>query len=226
MSEQESRAPQSDGNSTPKQDIEQSAQDPRVECCPFSKEPYYLPGQPDPGNEFYCPRCGDTITGIEDVEYNNAVSHKFALLGSLLLPFALFLPMLTIEQINQRNQAGLVTGVITLWQHGDVILALVIGILSGLFPTFKLTGMVLLTSNWFTHLKHKRWVYRLVEFTGSWGMADVFLGAISIFAFKFSELFSIVGEIGLVAFTAVVVCNFISTKKFDPRIYRRHFHAA
>ena len=51
-----------------------------------------------------------------------------------------------------------------------------------------------------------------------------FAVAVMIYGFKFSSLFEITPQTGIVAFTAMVICNLMSTSYFDTRIYRRHFH--
>jgi paraquat-inducible protein A len=194
-----------------------------VECCPFCAEPY-VTGETPPGQEWYCTWCEQTLSDPAEVEGNVSISRRFALAGLLLLVPAFALPMLAIEQFGVRTESGLVEGVITLLRSGEFLLAAVIGLLSGLFPCLKLAGLVMLTSRSFIRVKHHRWIYRIVEFSGRWGMIDVFLTAVMVFALKFSSFLNITARPGIVAFTAMVLCNLLATAYFDTRIYRRHFH--
>lgn len=194
-----------------------------VECCPFCSEPY-VTGEAPPDQEWYCTWCDEKLTDFDDVERNVAISHKFALVGLLLLFPAFAWTMLTVEQFGARTDAGLLQGVYTLYKNGEYFLAAVIGLLSGVFPCLKLLAMVILTSRRFFRVKHHRLIYRIVEITGRWGMIDVFLAAVMIYGFKFSAIFEITPQPGIAAFTAMVICNLMSTWYFDTRIYRRHFH--
>lgn len=195
----------------------------RVECCPFCSEPY-VTAEKSPDEEWYCTWCGESLSSADEIEQNISISRRFALAGLLLLVPAFALPMLSLEQFGVRTEAGLVQGVITLFQSGEYLLATIIGLLSGLFPCLKLAGLVMLTSRSFVRVKHHRWIYRAVEFSGRWGMIDVFLTAVMIFAFKFSSFLTITAKPGMLAFTAMVLCNLLATAYFDKRIYRRHFH--
>lgn len=194
-----------------------------VECCEFCAEPYKV-GEAPPGQEWYCTWCGQSLSDAEEVERKCSISRRFALAGLLLLIPAFLLPMLAIEQFGARTEAGLVQGVITLLRSGEVLLGAIIGLLSGVLPCLKLAGLLVLTSGSFVRVKHHRWIYRVVEFSGRWGMIDVFLTAVMIFAFKFSSLLTIQAKPGIVAFSAMVLCNVLATAYFDRRIYRRHFH--
>jgi paraquat-inducible protein A len=194
-----------------------------IECCNFCHEPY-VTGETPPGQEWFCTWCGKSINDPEDIERNISISRRFALAGLLMILPAFLLPMLVIEQFGVRNEAGLVQGVMTLLRSGEVLLGLIIGLLSGVLPCMKLAGLLVLTSQRFVRVKHHRWIYKFVEFSGRWGMVDVFLAAVMIFAFKFSTFLEITAKTGMVAFSAMVLFNLLATAYFDKRIYRRHFH--
>lgn len=195
-----------------------------VECCPFCSEPYET-GEAPEGYEWYCTSCKETLPDAADIERNISISHRFALAGLLLLVPAFSLTMLSVEQFGVRTDAGLVQGVITLIKSGEYFLGAVIGILSGVLPCLKLMGLCILTSRRFVTIGQHRIIHRLVEFSGRWGMIDVFLAAVMIYAFKFSAMFEITPKPGIVAFTAMVLCTLLSSWFFDTRIFRRHFHA-
>jgi paraquat-inducible protein A len=194
-----------------------------IECCSFCHEPY-VTGDKPPGHEWFCTWCGKSISDPADIERNNTISRRFALAGVVMILPAFLLPMLAIEQLGARTEAGLVQGVLTLLRSGEVLLGLIIGLLSGVLPCLKLAGLLLLTSQRFIRVKHHRWIYKIVEFSGRWGMIDVFLAAVMIFALKFSTFLDITARAGIVAFSAMVLFNLLATAYFDKRIYRRHFH--
>lgn len=214
--------PLDEATGTETSDQPELVQEPRIEVCTFCGEPY-LVGESTPEEEWYCTRCGERLTDYEEVENNVKISHIFALAGLIMLLPAFTMSMLSIEQFGNRTDAGLVEGVLKLFRSGEYFLGTVIGLLSGVLPCIKLMGMVVLTSRRFIRLKHHRVLYRFVEVSGRWGMIDVFLAALMIYGFKFSEMFPITPGPGLVAFCVMVFCNLLSTGYFDTRIYRRHF---
>lgn len=198
-----------------------TAKEQHIECCSFCATPY-LTGEAPPGQEWYCKVCKKALPARAEIERNISISRLFALIGLLLLVPAFAMPMLVIEQFGVRTETGLVRGVITLFHSGEFFLAAVIGVLSGLLPCLKLAGLLMLTSGSSAPNRGRlyRWLYTLVEFSGRWGMIDVFLTAVMVFAFKFSTVLTINARPGLVAFTAMVFCNLMATAFFDTRIYR------
>lgn len=196
-----------------------------LESCHFCGEVYALPPVSD-SEEVFCTWCKETLHGEEHIQHNVWVSHLFALVGCLLLIPALVVPMLSMEQIGVRTEAGLIQGVATLLDSGEVLLALLIGGFSGVLPVAKLVLMLLLTSRRFSKAHHSRRVYRFVEVTGKWGMLDVFLAAMMIFGFKFSAVFNVQPQPGLFVFCLMVVCNLVSTSFFDTRFFRGKFEVS
>lgn len=195
---------------------------PNVECCSFCATPHLL-GKTPPGKEWFCTVCNKTLSSPAEIKRNNRISLLFALAGLLLILPAFALPMLVIEQFGVRTETGLVRGVVTLYHSGEYFLALVIGLLSGLLPCLKLAGLLLLTSGSAAENRGRlyRWLHNFVEFSGRWGMIDVFLTAVMIFAFKFSTVLTISAKPGILAFCAMVFCNLVATAFFDARTYRR-----
>lgn len=195
---------------------------PGVECCSFCATPFRVSEVP-PGKEWYCTVCNKALASPQDIRRNNFVSLLFALAGLLLLLPAFALPMLAIEQFGVRTETGLVRGVITLFQANEFFLAAVIGIFSGLLPCLKLAGLLLLTTGSAEENRGRfyRWLHSLVEVSGRWGMIDVFLTAVMIFAVKFSTVLTITAKPGIIVFCAMVFCNLMATAFFDTRIYRR-----
>jgi len=58
--------------------------------------------------------------------------------------------------------------------------------------------------------------YRLVEWTGRWGMLDVLLVAILVAVLKLGDLMTVSAGPGLLAFTACVTLSLFAAASFDP----------
>ena len=63
----------------------------------------------------------------------------------------------------------------------------------------------------------------MIKLTEKFGMIEVFLGALAIFAGKLSANFEVDWQFGLVVFFMAVVLNLLATLNFRPRIFRYRF---
>jgi paraquat-inducible protein A len=158
------------------------------------------------------------------------LSHALAVCGILLLLPAYFLPMLSIEQLVERTEAGLVMGVVELIQRGEWLLAGVIGLFSGVLPVVKLAGLAVVSSSWAVERCHSpavyarlRWMCRLVEGTGRLGMLEVFVVAVIVFAFRASATFEVAVKPGTGVFLLLVLITMLAGHCFDPRVYGSAF---
>ena len=195
---------------------------PYQEACGYCGTIHEVSSPPGKCESDECARCHLHLEEREDLEEKRAKAHDWAGWGLALLLPALFLTMMkTVEPLTGRvTHAGLVVGVAILWEHGDRLLALLIGGLSGLFPVLKLCGMWWITREKFVHGPHGRFVHWMVEKTEKLGMVEPFVIALMLVVFKLSALMELTVEAGLYCFVAMVVCNFIATFYFDSRVFR------
>ncbi len=64
--------------------------------------------------------------------------------------------------------------------------------------------------------EHRAITYRIVEFTGRWGMLDVLLVAVLIAALKIGDIVEVTAGPAALTFTLCVVLSLLSTAAFDP----------
>ena len=197
----------------------------RIECCPFCRTPQWAP-ESTAGEQLRCVRCDERLDTCDDLERNIRLSSWYTLLGVLLLVPAFSWPMLVMEQFLERKETGLVRAVVELVRYHEYFLAAVIGIASIVFPVVKLGFLLVLTSRWAIRRRHNRWTYGVLRFmnsavekTGRWGMLEVFLVGVMVFAFRMSDVFHVDWRFGTVVFTLMVLCTMAAGEYFRPEIY-------
>ena len=65
--------------------------------------------------------------------------------------------------------------------------------------------------------RHQALTYRIVEFTGRWGMLDVTLVAVLVAALKLGDMVEVTPGPAALAFAAVVVLSLIAVAFFNPQ---------
>lgn len=138
--------------------------------------------------------------------------------GLLLYLPAMLLPMMTLKSFGHAHQDSLLSGVIALWQQGQLWIAVLIFLVSILLPLLKLAALWVLLSFRFLAKSHKAFLYQAVELSGRWGMLDVLLIALLVIFVKMGEQIQIAINSGLLAFTVLVIVNLLASMSFD-----RHF---
>ena len=122
-----------------------------------------------------------------------------------------------LESFGHESAGSVVSGTWSLWQDGEELLALLVFSCSVVLPLLKLIGLVLLAGRprWLTS-RARGTVLRLVEWTGRWGMLDVFLIAVVAAWLKLGDLVVVQAGTGVVAFTGMVVLSLVASSLFDP----------
>jgi paraquat-inducible protein A len=110
----------------------------------------------------------------------------------------------------------------TLFQHGEILVAVVVFMASLVIPALKLLGLFFLVVTTLRGSNRRRsvrtWIYRTIDRVGPWAMLDVFLLAILVALVKLGELATVIPGPGLLAFTAVVVLTILASSSFDPTL--------
>jgi paraquat-inducible protein A len=138
-------------------------------------------------------------------------------MGALALYFpAIFLPILTIEQLGRRHQSSLFGGSLDLLRHGHTFVGIVVFLFSIVFPLVKILGLLELC--WFGLLKrkHQALMYRAMEMLSRWSMLDVMLLALLVMMIKLSGLVEFHLGPAVFAFVGCVAMNLIAASRFDP----------
>lgn len=171
-------------------------------------------------DEHICTRCGAQVHARRP----NSLARTWALLitAAILYIPANVLPIMTVSALGQGEGDTIMSGVITLVQHGMFPIAAVVFVASILVPTFKLVGIALLLFSVQRRqplsAKQRIVMYRFIEFIGRWSMLDIFVIAILVAVVNFGRLATIEANLGAVAFASVVILTMLAAVTFDPRL--------
>ena len=167
-----------------------------------------------------CTRCGAVVHARRP----NSILRTWALLitASILYIPANVLPIMTVSSLGQGSPDTIMSGVISLMQHGMLPIAAVVFVASILVPTFKLVGIGLLLYSVQRRqplsARQRIWMYRFIEFIGRWSMLDIFVIAILVAVVNFGRIASVEANLGAVAFACVVILTMFAALTFDPRL--------
>ena len=173
-----------------------------------------------PAEETHCAGCGATL----HAGWDESIQKTWAwLITSAMLYFpANFLPITYTRYFGKTTESTLVGGVVTLWEHGDILIAVIIFVASVLVPLGKMTVLawmclsVQVGSNF--ALTQKTKLYRVTEFVGRWSMIDVFVVAILVALIQLGNIMSVRPGVAAVAFAGMVVTTMLASLAFDPRL--------
>lgn len=167
-----------------------------------------------------CCRCGAKV----HTRRPNSLARTWALLitAAILYIPANLLPIMTVNSLGRGSPDTIMSGVVTLVQHGMLPIAAVVFVASILVPTFKLVGIGLLLYSVQRHqpmsARQRIFMYRFIEWIGRWSMLDIFVIAILVALVRFDSLASIDAGAGAIAFACVVVLTMLAAISFDPRL--------
>ena len=173
-----------------------------------------------PVDESRCACCGATLHS----GWEKSIQNTWAwLITSMMLYFpANFLPITYSRFLGRETESTILGGVVTLWEHGDVPIAIVIFVASVLVPLGKIVVLgwmcvsVQIGSRF--ALRQKTILYRVTEYIGRWSMIDVFVVGILVALIQLGNIMTIRPGIASVAFAAMVVATMLAALTFDPRL--------
>ena len=173
-----------------------------------------------PGLVAECARCGGQLA---DHKPNSlARTAAFSLAALLFYVPANIFPILEMDLYGVHSENTVWEGCKTLFQHGEMLVAVVVFMASLLIPALKLLGLFFLVVTTRRGSNRQRpvrtWIYRTIDRVGPWAMLDVFLLAILVSLVKLGELATVIPGPGLFAFTAVVVLTILASSSFDPTL--------
>jgi len=168
----------------------------------------------------HCGRCGATL----HAGWDESIQKTWAWLitsAMLYLP-ANFLPITYNRLLGRESESTILGGVVTLWEHGDKPIAVVIFVASVLIPLGKMIVLawmclsVQMRSNF--ALTQKMKLYRVTDFVGRWSMIDVFVVGILVALVQLGNIMSVRPGVAAVAFAGMVVTTMLASHAFDPRL--------
>lgn len=143
-------------------------------------------------------------------ETGGALARALLLLGIILLPLGLSLPMLETQRfIFWRDAYSMMDVARALIEGDDHLLATVIIVFSMVFPALKAIGLVRLHLAAPGSVSHRE--VRLVETLGKWTMMDVLIAALVVFTLGRSGVASAAELPGLYFFTASAACLMLAS---------------
>ncbi len=168
----------------------------------------------------HCDGCGATL----HAGWDESIQKTWAwLITSAILYFpANFLPITYNRFLGKESESTILGGAVTLWEHGDKPIAVVIFVASVLVPLGKMTVLawmclsVQMGSNF--ALTQKTKLYRVTEFVGRWSMIDVFVVAILVALIQLGNIMTVRPGVAAVAFAGMVVTTMLASLSFDPRL--------
>jgi paraquat-inducible protein A len=171
---------------------------------------------PAPGQRACCARCEGSLRTAARRWVSNSRAAAIATAALVLFPVAVTLPMIRIEKFGHTHEAGLIEGVTALLSKGQLLVGLVVLVCSVILPILKLAAILVLSSGRLLRRRHRALTYRLVEWTGRWGMLDVLLVAVLVAVLKLGDMVEVSVGPGLLAFTTCVGLSLIAAALFDP----------
>lgn len=166
----------------------------------------------------HCPRCGSMMADPTRGVWSNRLCAASALGALVLYVPAITLPILTIERMGHQNVSSVWKGVVQFLSGGDYFVGLVVLICSVIIPVLKLLGLLFLVwgpKDWRPHARAR--LFRMIEWSGKWGMLDVLLIAILVAWVKMGDLVSIRPGKAVVAFCLMVFLSLVSSAYFDAK---------
>jgi paraquat-inducible protein A len=173
-----------------------------------------------PVEETRCDCCGATL----HAGWSGSIQKTWAwLITAAMLYFpANFLPITHTRFFGKETESTILGGVVTLWEHGDKPIAIIIFVASVLVPLGKMIVLawmclsVQLGSNF--ALTQKTKLYRVTEFVGRWSMIDVFVVGILVALIQLGNIMTVRPGVAAVAFAGMVVTTMLASLSFDPRL--------
>ena len=173
-----------------------------------------------PGTLAECVRCGARLGEHKPNSLSRTAAFTLAALA-LYVPANIF-PILRMDLYGVYSENTVWEGCKTLFERGEILVAIVVFLASLVIPFLKLLGLFFLVATARLGSRGRRptrtWLYRAIDLVGPWAMLDVFLLAILVSLVKLGELATVIPGPGLFAFSAVVVLTILASSSFDPRL--------
>jgi paraquat-inducible protein A len=178
-----------------------------------------------PGTAAECVRCGSFVgaAGPGRLEVTAALT----LAALVMYVPANIYPILSMHLYGMHSESTVWDGVISLAEHEQWFVAIVVFMASIVIPLLKLFGLFFLVVtarlSRARRLRNRTQLYKFIDAIGPWAMLDVFLLAVLVALVKLGDLATVLPGPGLIAFTAMVVLTMLASASFDPKlIWSRH----
>ncbi len=164
-----------------------------------------------------CARCEGTLLRRSKLFRSGTTTAAIALAALILYPFAVGLPMVSITKFGHEHESSILAGIGTLFGRGHIFIGLIVLVCSFVIPVLKLGGLLVLSAGGLgLKQRHRALTYRLVQWTGRWGMLDVLLVAILVAVLKLGDFVEVSAGPAAMAFGLCVLLSLLAAASFDP----------
>ena len=181
-------------------------------CCGLLQSIPHVPER----HRAVCGRCSSTLWLPRRRVRNNAWAGSVGLSALVLYLPAMTLPMVEIERFGHRSHSSIWNGSLSLLGAGEFVVGGIVFLCSVVIPLLKILGLVTITRgrSWMSH-RHRALTYRLIEWTGRWGMVDVLLVACLVAFLKLGDIVEVSPGPGVLVFTTMVLLSLVASALFD-----------
>jgi uncharacterized paraquat-inducible protein A len=182
-------------------------------CCGLAQTIREVPE----GMRACCGCCGSTLLSAARRWRSNSRTAAVAAAALILYPLAVSLPILGVAKMGHHSETSIVEGTVRLLADGHLGVGLIVFLCSIVLPLFKLTSLLVLAGGArFLRIRHRAMTYRMIEWTGRWGMLDVLCVALLVAVLKLGDVVSVSIGPGALAFGVCVILSLAATACFDP----------
>jgi len=165
----------------------------------------------------HCARCGTRLLERRRSLRSRSWTASIAASALILYPFAVSLPLLRVREFGHADETSILEGVVSLFATADYLVGVIVLTCSVIIPLTKLVALLFLSAGApMLRGRHAALTYRLVDWTGRWGMLDVLVVAVLVAVLKLGDMVEVRPGPAALAFTTVVVLSLIATATFDP----------
>jgi paraquat-inducible protein A len=177
------------------------------------------------GSAAECARCGSFLGAAGSARPE--VTAALSLAALVMYVPANIYPILSMHLYGMHSESTVWDGVVSLAEHEQWFVAIVVFLASIVIPLIKLCGLFFLVmtarAGRARRLRFRTRLYKFIDAIGPWAMLDVFLLAVLVALVKLGDLATVLPGPGLTAFTAMVVFTMLASASFDPKlIWSRH----
>jgi len=168
-----------------------------------------------PGEKLCCPRCNEILLAPKQNSIERSL--VLSLTGLLLFPFAMFLPIMTLDTMGLKNSGTIFDGVISTLASKHLFVGIILALTSIFFPLLKLALLFAVNLN----LKLKRYPKNLPLLMRSyihldeWGMLEVFMIGVLVTIIKIHHMAHIRYDAGFFCFIALMLVALCSSAILD-----------
>ncbi|MBI4882377.1 MAG: paraquat-inducible protein A [Planctomycetes bacterium] len=170
------------------------------------------------GTRACCRRCDSTLRSASRRRRGNSRTAAVACAALIMYPLAVSLPIVQVAKLGQHSEASILEGTARLLADGHLGVGLIVFACSVVLPLFKLVCLLVLSAGaGLLGSRRSALTFRLIEWTGRWGMLDVLCVAILVAAVKLGDFVTVSAGPGALAFAVCVLLSLAATACFDHR---------